>query len=65
MPDRTYHAWQTLRELGPTPRAKRAKRRRFAVAALCAVTLGYLLAVAPWCALVFFVGLLTWITISQ
>ena len=63
--DRTYHAWQTLRELGPTPRAKRAKRRGFAFAVLCAVTLGYLLAVAPWAALVFFVGLLTWIAISQ
>ena len=38
--DRTHHARQTLRELDPTPRAKRAKRRRFAFAVLCAVTLG-------------------------
>ena len=63
--DRTHHARQTLRELDPTPRAKRAKRRGFAFAVLCAVTLGSLLAVAPWAAVVFFVGLLTWIAISQ
>ena len=65
MPDRTYHAWQTLRELDPTPRAKRAKRRGFAFAVLCAVTLGYLLAVAPWGALVFVVALATWAKVAR
>ena len=57
MTDRTYHAWETLRQLEPTPRARRSARRSWAFALLCAVTLGYLLAVAPWGALVFLVAL--------
>ncbi len=51
--DRTYQAW--IRELDPTPRAKRSKRRSVVFGLLCAATLGYLLAVAPWLALVFLV----------
>ena len=51
MTDRTYQAW--MRELEPTPRARRRSRRRgLLFGLLCAVTVGYLLAVAPWAALV-------------
>ena len=53
--DRTYQAW--MRELDPTPRAKRAKRRGFIFAALCALTLGYLLAVGGWWAIVFLLAI--------
>ena len=41
MTDRTYHAWETIHQLAPTPRATRRRRARARIAwglawALCA-----------------------------
>ena len=59
MADRTYRAWQVLHEMPATPRATR-RRRGAILGLLSAATLGYLLAVAPWAALAFFVVLAMW-----
>ena len=61
MTDRTYRAWETLRELAPTPKAARRRQwRAGGLAVLSCATLGYLLAVAPWGALAFFLALVAW-----
>ncbi len=57
MTDRTYRAWQTLTELEPTPRARKRSHRAFMLAVLSALTVGYLLAVAPWLGIVFLLAI--------